>query len=146
MQFSKSTQFSSIWSLDRTLSGATIPCQSGPGSDGNKGALHIRQSSSVTGTSPSDCLVSYLETRCLGSYPSAEKQSVYSTAAANWVTGDSLARVHSRLQWSSCCSLQPSPSRLGNKSVCMFTLMILENWLFNEKVIFSLYLFCHKKN
>ena len=33
--------------------------QSGPGSDGNKRVLRIPQSSSITRTSPSDCLVSY---------------------------------------------------------------------------------------
>ena len=43
----------------RPLSGATTPDQSGPGSDGNKGVLRIAQSTSITGTSPSDCLVSY---------------------------------------------------------------------------------------
>ena len=42
-----------------TLSGATTPGQSGRGSDGNKGGVHIPQSSSITGTLPSDCLVSY---------------------------------------------------------------------------------------
>ena len=41
------------------LSCATIPGQSGPRSDGNEGVLRIPQSSSITGTSPSDCLVSY---------------------------------------------------------------------------------------
>ena len=46
--------------MDRTLSGATTPGQSGPGSDDNKGVLCIPQSSSITGTSPSDYLVSYL--------------------------------------------------------------------------------------
>ena len=50
---------SSIWSIDRTLSVATSMGQSGPGSDGNKGVLHISQSSSITGASLSDCLVSY---------------------------------------------------------------------------------------
>ena len=35
--FSKNAQFSSIWPIDRTLSGATTPDQSGPGSDGNEG-------------------------------------------------------------------------------------------------------------
>ena len=54
------TQFSSIWPIDRTLSGATTQGQSGPESDGNKGLLHITQSSIITGASPSDCLVSYL--------------------------------------------------------------------------------------
>ena len=41
------------------LSVATIPGQNGPGSNGNEEVLHIPQSSSITGTSPSDCLVSY---------------------------------------------------------------------------------------
>ena len=51
--------FSSIWPIHRTISGATAPGLSGPGSDGNEGVLRILQSSSVTRTSSSDCLVSY---------------------------------------------------------------------------------------
>ena len=58
IQFSMSTLFSSIWSIDRTQSGANTMSQSGPGSDRNEGVLRIPQSSSITGTSPSDCLVS----------------------------------------------------------------------------------------
>ena len=54
-------QFSSIWPENRTLSGTTTPGQSGPGSDGNEKVLHILQSTSITETSPSDCLVSYPE-------------------------------------------------------------------------------------
>ena len=57
IQFSISTQFSSIWPIDRTLSTATILGQGGPGSDGIKGVLRIPLSSSITGISPSDCLV-----------------------------------------------------------------------------------------
>ena len=60
--------------------GATTPGQSGPGSDSNKEVLHIPQNSSITGTSPSDCLVSYLGHSLGRSYPSAEVQSVYSAA------------------------------------------------------------------
>ena len=41
IQFRISTQFSSIWPIDRTLSVAIIPSQSGPGSDGNVGVLCI---------------------------------------------------------------------------------------------------------
>ena len=55
-----------------------MPGQRGPGSNGNEGVLHIPQSLSITGTSLSDCLVSYpghLLGR--GSYPSEEVQSVY---------------------------------------------------------------------
>ena len=36
-------------------------CQSGPGSNGNEGVLHIPQSSCITGASLLDCLVSYPE-------------------------------------------------------------------------------------
>ena len=56
IQLSISTQFKSqtvsIWSIDSTLSGATTPGQSGRGSDGNKGVLHIPQSSSINEASP----------------------------------------------------------------------------------------------
>ena len=48
-----------IWPIDRTLSGATTSSQSGPGSDSNEGVLYIPQSSSITGTTLSDCLMSY---------------------------------------------------------------------------------------
>ena len=59
--------------------------QSGPGSNGNEGVLRIPQSSSTAGTSPSDCLVSYPgHSLGGGSSPSAEVQSVYSTAPADW--------------------------------------------------------------
>ena len=50
---------SSIWSIDRTLLSATCPGQSGLGSDGNGGIFSISLSSSITATSPSDCLVPY---------------------------------------------------------------------------------------
>ena len=50
---------SSIWPIDKTLSGATTLGQSGPGSNGNEGVLHIPQSSSITEASPSDYSVSY---------------------------------------------------------------------------------------
>ena len=65
------------------LSGATTLSQSEPGSDGSKGVLLIPQRSSISGTSSSDCLVSY-PGHLLGggSYPSAEVQSVYYTALA----------------------------------------------------------------
>ena len=41
IQFRRKTQFSSIRPIDRILSGATNPSQSGPGSDSNKGVLYI---------------------------------------------------------------------------------------------------------
>ena len=90
IQFCISTQFSSIWPIDRTLSSATTPGQSRPGSDANEGVLLILQSSSITGTSPSDCLVLYpgLTLRDgWGSYPSAEMQSVYPIRLGHWIVG-----------------------------------------------------------
>ena len=59
VHFSIITHFSSIWLIDRTQSGATTPGQSGAGSNGNERVLCIFQSSSITVTSQSDCLVSY---------------------------------------------------------------------------------------
>ena len=50
----KKVLFSAVWSI-----GDTTPGQSGPGGNGNEGVLCIPQSSSITGTSPSDYLVSY---------------------------------------------------------------------------------------
>ena len=41
IQFSISTQLSSIWPIDRALLGVTTPGHSGPGSDGNEGILRI---------------------------------------------------------------------------------------------------------
>ena len=79
-------KFNTIWSIDRTLSSATTLGQSVPGSDGNEGVLHIPQSSGITGTSPSDCLVSYPGHSLRESYSSAKKQSVYSTAPAYWAS------------------------------------------------------------
>ena len=74
---------SSIWPIDRTLTGATTLSQSGPGSDGNEGVLCIPQSSSITGASMSDCLVSYPGHSFFlgeGTYLTAEMQSMYSIA------------------------------------------------------------------
>ena len=67
-----SIKFSSIWPIDRILSGALTPGQSGLYSDDNEGVLRIPQSSSGTATSPSDCLVLYSEqsaTSVLGMTP-----------------------------------------------------------------------------
>ena len=66
------------------LSGATTPGQSGAGSNGNEEVLRIPQRLGITGTSSSDCLVSYSGHLLEGSYPSADLKSVYSTAPADW--------------------------------------------------------------
>ena len=73
---------SSIWPIDRTLSGYTTPIQSGAGS--NEWVLSILQCSRKTGTLRSDCLRSYAGHSIGESYSSAEMKSVYSTGIANW--------------------------------------------------------------
>ena len=50
---------SSIKPINMALSGVTNLGQSGLGSDSNEAGLHIPQSSGITETSPSDCLVIY---------------------------------------------------------------------------------------
>ena len=73
-------QFNSIWPIDRTLSSAATLGHSEPGNDDNEGALRIPQSSRITGTSTSDCLVSYPGHLFGEFYPSA----VGSIAPADW--------------------------------------------------------------
>ena len=86
---------SSIWPIDRTLSDTTTLGQSGLGSNGNGRVLHIPQS--ITGASPSDCLVSspgHLLGEVGESYPSAEMQLVYFAALADWATGYPLGKSY----------------------------------------------------
>ena len=64
--------------FDSFISGPITPSQSRPRSDGNKGILRIPLSSSITGASPTYCLMSY------PGYSSAGMQSVYSAAPADW--------------------------------------------------------------
>ena len=70
--------------IGRILLGATPLGQSGPGSNTNEGGHHILQTSSITVASPLDCLKSYPGHSLGVSYTSAEMQSVYPTAPANW--------------------------------------------------------------
>ena len=74
----------STWPIDRTLSGATTPGQSGPGSNGNEEVLRIPQSSSITGAWQSDCLMSYPGHSIGESYASAEMYSVHLMALIDW--------------------------------------------------------------
>ena len=66
----------SIWPIDRTLSGATTPRQSGPGSDGNEGVLCIPQSYCITRALPADCLMSYPGHPLLGGVLSLYRDAV----------------------------------------------------------------------
>ena len=82
--------------MDRSLSDATTPGQSGPGNDGNEGVLRILQSPSITEASSSNCLVSYSGHSLEESYPSVEMQSVYSAVPANWARINLKVMVQSR--------------------------------------------------
>ena len=80
-----------MWPIDRILSGATTPGQNEPGSDDNEVLLCIPQNTSISGASKSDNIIrrviSYAGHSLRGSYPSAEMQSVYSTAPAKLAGG-----------------------------------------------------------
>ena len=81
---------SSIWLIERTLSGGATPSQTGTGSDGNKEVFRMLQRNSITGASPSNFLVSYPGLLLEVSYSSAGIQSVGSAAPADWATWPSL--------------------------------------------------------
>ena len=55
------------------LLGATTTGTGGPGSTVSEGMLRIPEKFSITGASPSDCLVSYTGHSLGKSYPSAKK-------------------------------------------------------------------------
>ena len=86
---------SSIWLIDRTLSGATTPGQSGPGSNTNEVVLHTPQNS-LTVASPSYCQMSSSGHSLVGggrSYSSEEMQSVYFAATDDWTTSRSVGQL-----------------------------------------------------
>ena len=113
IQFTISTEFSSVWPKDRTLSSAVTLCLSRPVSNGNKRIPFIPQSSSITGASPSDCLVSYPGQSLRECYPSAEMQSVYSTVSGEWVTVHSLVESYPSVEMQSVYSAAPHSQLTG---------------------------------
>ena len=100
IQFTIYTQFSSIWPIERTLTGAATPGQSGARNDGNEGLLRIPHSSSINGSSPSDILASYQDIRWWKSYPSAEKP----TGQKNEMTQNNI-NIIIDFEYISLCSL-----------------------------------------
>ena len=86
IHFSISAQFSSIWTIDKTLSGATTLGQSGPESEGNKGYSTFPKALALL--EPQHKIISVISRTLIGwgSYSSAEMQSVYFTAPADWAT------------------------------------------------------------
>ena len=77
IQFSISRQFSFISPIHRTLTGSTTSRLSGPWSNGKEVALRIPQSSSITGASPSNCLVSFQDTRGGGGFTPLQRSSLW---------------------------------------------------------------------
>ena len=73
------------WPIDKTLSSATILGLSGPGSIGNEEIPCISQSSCITGTSPSDCLMSYAGHSLAGVLPlGRDAVGVFYSPPADW--------------------------------------------------------------
>ena len=63
------TSNSSMWPIHRTISCATTPDQRGRGGNCNEGELFIHQSSSITGASQTDCIMSYARHTFVGLTP-----------------------------------------------------------------------------
>ena len=86
------------------LSGATTPGQSGPGSNGSEGVLRIPQSSRITGSSPSDYLVPYQDTRWKGVLPLC-RETVGVFYSSRWLGKAIEGRISSRKPVAFlCCS------------------------------------------
>ena len=97
--------------------------QSRPGSNGIEGVHHIPQSSSITGTSPSDCLASYLGHSLEGeSYFFADMQLLYCTASADWAKGLALGESYPSVEMKSVCSTDPA-NRASNL-FCFFSIQL----------------------
>ena len=79
IQYSKSTQFSSIWPIDRTLSEEVIFLA-------RRGNTHPPKLQHYWLFTLRLFVISWTLAE-KGSYPSAEVQSVYSTASADWAKG-----------------------------------------------------------
>ena len=130
IQFSVSKQFSSIWPIDRILSGATPPGSSGPRSNSNIGVLRIPQSSSITEASPSHCLVSYPGHSLGKSYSFAKMELVYSAVPANWAIYEVqnyflMFLIHIKVSWLTIVESDPKvpftiPTTTRCKRRCYF--------------------------
>ena len=73
----------SIWPIDKTLSGAATSDQSGPENNGDEGVLHIPQIHNIPRASQSDGIVSYEGQTLEEFYLSPEMESVYSIATTD---------------------------------------------------------------
>ena len=70
-----------MWPIERTLSGATTPDQSGSGSNDNEGILHIFPK-------VHQIVYCFIQDTRWEVLPSAQMQLVYSTTLADWAVLD----------------------------------------------------------
>ena len=101
------------------LSGATTPGQSGPGSDGNEGVLRI------AGTLPSDCLVSYQDTRW-GGFTPLQRSSRY-ILGKNWEVKRwrlHVCRAKVIYRWSAEIEMYKICSEWVSKRILVLVLMV----------------------
>ena len=105
---------SSTWLIYETLTGTTTLGQSGPVNNSYEQVLLILHSS-MTGASPSVCLVSYPSYghSLLRFLPSTEMQSVYSTTPTDWATGRSLGKSYPSTEMQSVYSTAPADWATG---------------------------------
>ena len=87
LQWYSERKNSSFLPILETFTGTITLGQNGAGSNDNEGVLDIAWKSR-TGVSSLDTLVSYQGYMLRGFYSSAEMQSVYCTAPANWAEDD----------------------------------------------------------
>ena len=119
---------SSVWPIDRTLSGAITPGLNGPRSNCNIGVLPILQNSSITGASPSDCLVSHPEHFLGEFYPFAEMQSVYSTVSADWTIRTFVRESYPSAKMQSVYSEAPADRANDTRKPLVTMLHKQQNW------------------
>ena len=85
IQFSLIKQFNSIWTIDRTLSGATTSSRSKPGRDDNEGYSEFPKAPAFLEPDHQIGWYHIQDTHWVGeSYPSANMQSMYSAVQADW--------------------------------------------------------------
>ena len=111
-----------ILPIDRTLSGATTPGQSGPGSGSNEGVLFVPQSSSITEASPSDGSVSYKNTRWGSLTLCRDAVGVFCSSSQLWpqdTRWGSLTLCRDAVgEFCSSSQLWPQDTRWGSLTLC----------------------------
>ena len=120
----------SIQPIDNTRSSAATPGQNGPWSNDNERILHISQNSR-TGSSLSDCLMPYPGNLFRKSLSlSAEIQSVYSSALADWaiITWLTFDPYLFEISTGTTAKDQSRPGSNGNKGVNLDTSKS-QNWI-----------------